>query len=270
LLDGWLHAPVVFWVLALAALLTAFYTTRQIIMTFFGEARTAAAAHAHETAWTMTTPLIILSFFAIVAGWINIPPDFPLFGPIASAFHVDFWFKHMVGGALIEAPAANEFNIVPFSTSLIVALGGILLGWLVYRNAYKKADDRDPMMFLGPVYTFLQKKYMVDEFYHFVFVRSSQWISETLTYKWIDKGVIDGILHTIGRVAYFLGHIFKDDVEKYAIDEPPIKLAEATQWLGKSFRVIQTGRIQNYLIVGVLSALLFGLVYYLRVTGVLP
>jgi len=270
LLDGWLHAPAVFWMLAIAALLTAFYTTRQIIMTFYGKPRTGAAAHAHESAWTMTTPLIILSFFAIVAGWINIPSEFPVFGAIAQALHVDFWFKNFVGGALIEAPETNPFQWVPLITSLTVALGGILIGWLVYRNAYEKATDRDPMMFLGPVYTFLQNKYYIDELYQAVFVRSSQWISETLTYRWIDKGLIDGILHTIARVAYYLGHVFKDDFEKPVIDQPPLWLADATQWLGKSFRVIQTGRIQNYLIVGVLSALLFGLVYYLRLTGVLP
>ncbi len=47
---------VVFGTLALAALLTAFYTMRQITLTFLGEPRTEAAEHAHETPWTMTFP----------------------------------------------------------------------------------------------------------------------------------------------------------------------------------------------------------------------
>ena len=59
---------VVFVVLALAALLTAFYTARQITMTFFGKPRTAAAAHASEHdsifAW-MTIPLMVLAVFAV-------------------------------------------------------------------------------------------------------------------------------------------------------------------------------------------------------------
>ncbi len=42
------HAPLVFVILALAALLTAFYTMRQITLTFLGEPRTKAAEHAHE------------------------------------------------------------------------------------------------------------------------------------------------------------------------------------------------------------------------------
>jgi NADH-quinone oxidoreductase subunit L len=273
LLDGWLHAPVVFWVLALAALLTAFYTTRQIIMVFYGKPRTDSAAHASESVWTMTTPLVILSFFAITAGWINIPGEMPVFGPIAHALGIDHWFGHFVQGALLVEEGAEHaaavFEPVPLITSLIVALGGILLGYLVYRNAWKTADDKDPMAFLGPIYTFLQRKWLIDELYDAVFVKTSQWFSEVVTYKWIDKGIIDGILHAIGRIAYYLGHIFKDYFEKNVIDEPPNRLAEGTQWIARSFRVIQTGRIQNYLVVGALSVLLIGLVYALTLSGLL-
>ena len=53
--------------LALAALLTAFYTMRQITLTFLGEPRTKAAEHARETPWTMTLPLVVLAIFAIGA-----------------------------------------------------------------------------------------------------------------------------------------------------------------------------------------------------------
>jgi NADH-quinone oxidoreductase subunit L len=274
LLDGWLHAQPVFWMLAIAALLTAFYTTRQIIMVFYGKPRTESAAHASESAWTMTTPLVILSFFAITAGWMNIPTELPVLGPLAHSLGIDHWFGHLVQGALLVEEEAEHavatFEIVPLITSLVVALGGILIGWLVYRNAWQKADDKDPMQFLGPIYTFLQRKYMIDELYNAIFVKTSQWISEVLAYQWIDKGIIDGILHTIARVTYFLGSIFKDQFEKKVINDPPDYLADATQWVARSFRVIQTGRIQNYLVVGALSVLLIGLVYALRLSGLLP
>ena len=42
------HAAV-FWTLAVAAFLTAFYTMRQITLTFLGEPRTEAASHARRT-----------------------------------------------------------------------------------------------------------------------------------------------------------------------------------------------------------------------------
>jgi NADH-quinone oxidoreductase subunit L len=50
---------VVFLTLAVAAFLTAFYTMRQISLTFLGKPRTAAAEHASESKWTMTFPLVL-------------------------------------------------------------------------------------------------------------------------------------------------------------------------------------------------------------------
>jgi NADH-quinone oxidoreductase subunit L len=65
LADAWFHgiegdtlAMVVFWVLAVAALLTAFYTMRQISLTFLGKPRTPLAEPAHESNWFMTITLI--------------------------------------------------------------------------------------------------------------------------------------------------------------------------------------------------------------------
>ena len=81
--DAWLFgsqgdpkAMFVFIMLAIAAFLTAFYTMRQISLTFLGEPRTPLAEHAHESNRFMTTPLIILAFFAVTAGWVGIPNDF--------------------------------------------------------------------------------------------------------------------------------------------------------------------------------------------------
>jgi NADH-quinone oxidoreductase subunit L len=163
-----------------------------------------------------------------------------------------------------EASEAAAFQPVPLLTSIVVALGGIALGYLVYRNAYKTADDKDPMEFLGPVHTFLQNKYYLDELYHNLFVRPAQWFSETVTYKFLDKGLIDGTLHTIGSIAVWLGNTFKK-TEKYTIDNPPIYLSDGFKWVGRSFRVIQTGRVQNYLLIGMLIAVLFGAVYVYQI-----
>ena len=74
-----------------------FYTMRQITLTFLGEPRTKEAEHAQETPWTMTTPLVVLAFFAIVYGWVGIPEHFPLLGGI-----VPNWFHEFVGSTLVE------------------------------------------------------------------------------------------------------------------------------------------------------------------------
>ena len=49
-----LDHKVIFWILAIAAFLTAFYTMRQIGLTFLGQPRSEGAEHAPESVWQMT------------------------------------------------------------------------------------------------------------------------------------------------------------------------------------------------------------------------
>ncbi len=90
----------VFITLAVAAFLTAFYTMRQITLTFLGNPRTEAAENAQETHWTMTVPLVVLSIFAIGYGWVGIPEGFPVIGGL-----IPNWFHEFVGSTLAEMPA---------------------------------------------------------------------------------------------------------------------------------------------------------------------
>ena len=120
LADAFAHNIWVFIVLALAALLTAFYTMRQITLTFLGEPRTEAAEHAQETPWTMTVPLVVLAVFSVTAGWVGIPEHFPLIGGL-----LPNWFHEFVGGTLLEH--------TPHSISYLAAahLAGCGVGWPV-------------------------------------------------------------------------------------------------------------------------------------------
>jgi NADH-quinone oxidoreductase subunit L len=59
----------VFGVLALTAVLTAFYMIRLWKITFFGEARSDDAKHAHESGLVMTLPLIILAILSVAGGY---------------------------------------------------------------------------------------------------------------------------------------------------------------------------------------------------------
>ena len=101
LADAWANGHnIVFIVLAFSALLTAFYTMRQILMTFFGKPRTAAAAHAneHDSIFTwMTIPLMVLAVCAVAVGWVGIPTTFPVLGNFSTNP-----LEHYIGG-LAEA-----------------------------------------------------------------------------------------------------------------------------------------------------------------------
>jgi len=238
----------VFITLALAAFLTAFYTMRQITLTFLGDARTKAAEHAHESVWTMTLPLIVLSFFAIAAGWVGIPEGFPAIGGL-----IPNWFHEFISGSLLEHPQAIAFNPVPLLVSIGVALGGLLLGWLVYRRVPTGGEDpvKKP---LGPIYSVLRNKYYFDELYSAVIVRPAYWIAETVVYRWIDRGVIDGFLHGVARATLRIGDFLRNSIDLPIVNGAGDFVGEGVKKTGKTFRVIQTGRVQEYLIIGMVFA----------------
>jgi NADH-quinone oxidoreductase subunit L len=249
---------VVFATLAIAALMTAFYTMRQITLTFLGEPRTKEAEHASETPWTMTAPLVILSIFAVGYGWVGIPEHFPGLGGL-----LPNWFHGFVGATLLEEPKALAFNIWPLLTSLVVALGGLTLGWLVYRNV--KAGQRDPLeQPLGAIYPYLKNKWYFDELYAQYIVKPFTWVCEVFT-PWMDRSVIDGILHSVARLALFIGHILRNYFDKPVINELIGDGTAEVFWRGQNIRFIQTGRIQSYLIgsVGVLIVIAALLYYFL-------
>jgi NADH-quinone oxidoreductase subunit L len=246
----------VFVTLGLAAFLTAFYTMRQITLTFLGEARTKAAEHASEPAWTMTIALIVLSVFAIGYGWAGIPEDFPLLGGI-----MPNWFHEFVGGTLAEVPRAVIFSAVPLITSIVVTLGGLLLGWLAYRRVEK--PDQDFLQI--PV---LKNKWYFDEIYNFLFVKPAAWVAEQFTWLFMDRKIIDGLLHSVARFSLFLGHFFRNKIDLPVINQfvgdGTGNVVKASGW---GLRKIQAGRVQYYMIASMVILVIFALLYFLFTGG---
>ena len=239
----------VFIVLALAAFLTAFYTMRQITLTFFGEARSQAAKHASETTWTMTLPLVVLAVFAVGVGWAGMPAWFT--GGI-----VPDWFHEFVGGTLAQVPETVTFNWIPVATSLVVALGGLFCGWLAYRKVSVPSEDRLQI-------PLLKNKYYFDEIYAFLFVRPAKWIAEKFTSEYMDQVVIDGVLHNLARFSLFLGHAFRNYFDKPVINEFVGDGAGKTvRASGFGLRKIQAGRVQYYMIVAIVILVIFAFLFY--------
>lgn len=242
----------VFATLAFSAFLTAFYTMRQITLTFLGTPRTDAAAHAHESVPTMTLPLVVLSVFAVGIGWVGIPEGFPGFGGL-----LPNWFHHFLGSMLGELPESG-FSPIPLLTSLVVALGGLAAGWAAYRNVRNPARDALQI----PV---LKHKWYVDEIYSALLLRPSVWISETLVYQLLDKGLIDGLLHLFGKGTAAIGSSLRNIIDKPVINgligDGTANVVRAT---GMNLRPMQTGRIQQYMVVSLLVVLaVAGLAYFL-------
>ncbi|MHC1740549.1 MAG: NADH-quinone oxidoreductase subunit L [Anaerolineaceae bacterium] len=241
---------VIFWVLVAAAFLTAFYTMRQITLTFLGKARTESSHHAQESARSMVVPLIILAVFAIGLGWIGIPLAFPVIGGI-----LPDWLAGFLGGKGEESLS----SYLPIIMSVSVSLTGLLLGWLVYRK--QSSIEKDPLSISEKVYAFIQRGYDFDRLYAFLFVRPAKWLSEVFTSQWVDKGVIDGFLHVIGRGALGLGRVVRKGIDVPLINGGADLTGKGIQSTGGELRKIQTGQVQQYMVMsifalGIVAALL--------------
>ncbi len=238
----------VFWTLALAAFLTAFYTMRQIGLTFLGRPRTEGASHAPESVASMTTPLILISFFAIAAGWVGIPASFPVLGGI-----IPNWIEHFLEPYMEYMhlhPHHPSFHIMPLAVSLLVALGGLGAGYLVYGQGLKEGQTDPVARILGPIWWMWHRKYWIDELYHGTIVLFTMWLSRFLAL--FDRDwIVDWIVNGIGRLALRLGDL-TSDFDKFVVDGFVDGVGWISDQAGHIARMLQDGRVQTYLLFGML------------------
>ncbi len=255
---------IVFVTLAVSALLTAFYTARQITMTFLGKPRTEEAAHAHETGRTMTVPLMVLAFFAVAAGWIGIPHSFPGLGQVVPNL-IEGFLHPMLHGA--EAHAA-PVSYVPLLTSILVSLGGLALGYYAYRG-FTSTEQTDPVRRAagGGIWSLLQNSYFMDAFYNKVFIQPSRWLSEVFTYQWIDKKVIDNIIEGTAKLVWGVGVAVRRWIDMAVVNWFGDRVGDGVRGAGSGLRQVQTGRIQNYMLLAVLLVLVVGAVFFAIMPG---
>jgi NADH-quinone oxidoreductase subunit L len=182
-----------YWCCLLAALLTAFYSWRLLIMTFHGKPRADhhTMEHVHESPAVMTLPLVLLAIGAIFAGWV-------FRDQLIGEHWIAFW-----GSAIQIAPDNHvlaDMEDVPGIISILPTIMGVLgiaLAYLMYM-AIPSLPARLAGMF-GGVYRFLLNKWYFDELYDVVIVQPLIALSRTL---WTvgDTTIIDGIPNGIAAL----------------------------------------------------------------------
>ena len=105
-------SPALWVVGTLVAGMTAFYMTRMLLVTFYGESRMDphTEAHVHENPPVMTYPLIVLAVLAVLGGYVGIPANLQI-GPLATLHEsIDLlrWLEPVVGGHGEETDGDSE------------------------------------------------------------------------------------------------------------------------------------------------------------------
>jgi NADH-quinone oxidoreductase subunit L len=219
----------------LTAILTAFYMTRAVLLTFFGDYR--GTAHAHESPAVMTGPLVVLAGFSVVAGFLN-----------ATAFDVHLFGEWVHFG---EA-GAEAFNYGFAAVSVLGAVAGIVVGFRLYR----RWRERDPLRALGPGYTLLERKYYLDDIYLRGVVRPVQYPVAAGVY-WTNQRILDGIVNGAAWLTRKLGAFTYDILDQRFVDGAVNGVGQVTRKSGGLLKYIQSGNVQRYavfLFVGVAIA----------------
>ena len=142
----------------------------------------------------MLIPLFVLAALSVAGGYLGIPH---VLGAPHSAFHWDV-----------------------AATSIAVAGDGLVLAWLIYKRQAVSAQQI--VQALALPYSFLQRRYWIDELY--------AWYVATVQQKVIA-----------GLCAW---------VERYVIIGAAVNgTARLTRGAGQLLRLCQTGRVQTYVLV---------------------
>ncbi|WP_030226559.1 NADH-quinone oxidoreductase subunit L [Actinoalloteichus caeruleus] len=175
---------------ALGAALTAFYMTRLMLMTFFGEKRWKGQKsadgreyHPHESPASMTVPMIVLAFGSVFGGVLLYSGD-RLLG----------WLEPSLGAVAHAEGGALPHSVIPF---LVVGLSavGVLLAWLLV--------GRRPVPATAPAQVSFPVRAARADLYgnalnETLFARPGTWLTRALVY--VDNRGVDGLVNGIAAL----------------------------------------------------------------------
>ncbi|MDB9865199.1 NADH-quinone oxidoreductase subunit L [Candidatus Thioglobus sp.] len=196
---GWVYFAVV-----LGVFITAFYSLRLLLLVFHGESRldSHTEEHVHETAPSITVPLILLAIPSVLIGYFTIEPM--LFGGwLENGIFIDS--SHLAVSKL-EDHFHSAFSLITHSVMTLpfwMMVGGGLTAWVfcIYRTDWA---DLIQSKFKRINYV-LNSLYGFDRFNEIVFVRGSLKIGNLL-WKISDMAIIDQLLvNGSARFARYVG-----------------------------------------------------------------
>ncbi|RZU19733.1 NADH dehydrogenase subunit L [Kribbella rubisoli] len=167
----------------LGAGITAFYMTRLMMMTFFGEKRWEEDVHPHESPKVMTGALVVLAILSLVGG---------------ALYFVGHWIVKWL--TPVTGFEEAELPISDVAMSLII-LAVVLVGAGVGVMLFRRDIPRTAPVRVSPVTTFARRDLYGDALNEALFMRPGQYLTRTLV--WLDNRGVDGLVN--GLAALFGG-----------------------------------------------------------------
>jgi NADH-quinone oxidoreductase subunit L len=200
-LENTFAAHPALWVVGIVtAALTAYYMSRLTGLAFFGKDRWAkevaidattdmpgshhaggAIAEPHESKWLMTVPLIILSFFAALAGVMAIS---------GSRFSLANWVDPVFGGNLYDDHLSSSSIWILSTVDAVIAVAGVYVGLRLWTSRAERPALEG---------AFLRGAWYVNELYDSVFGRPSERLAAFCA-EVVDPKVIDGAVTGVAAV----------------------------------------------------------------------
>ncbi|MFC7220284.1 NADH-quinone oxidoreductase subunit L [Streptomyces polyrhachis] len=197
----------------LGAGITAFYMTRMMLMTFFGEKRWEAlnaeagegekAFHPHESPMVMVVPMAVLAVGSVFAGWFfHLGDRFTgWLSPVT-----DFEHGHLPDGLSVGLITAMVL------TSMVLGVG---LAYLMYGlRAVPAVAPRGSLLTRAARRDLLQ-----DDLNHVALVKPGEYLTRGLVY--VDNKVVDGVVNTtaasVGGLSGRLRRVQNGFVRSYAV-----------------------------------------------------
>jgi NADH-quinone oxidoreductase subunit L len=246
--HGWTVSHWPFYLGVTAALLTAFYMTRQVLLVFYGSFRGQeleishgkdkaghSASPAHESPRSMTLPLVVLAVFAVILGFLG-TPAWP-------------WFQSFLESRAVNAQAGHLFAPEVLSLmglSAVIVFAGIGTAYYFYgRKAPASAEQPDPLEAIRPdIYWLLKRKYLVDELYEGSVIRLNAWFARAS--DWLDRWVWGGAVQLVSYLVQGLAWVnrFADEIlVNGGFDLVCARLRSGGGWFSR----FQDGQVQGYL-----------------------
>ena len=224
-----------------AVVLTAFYMTRLVAEVFFGQPRSHAAEHAHESSATMTVPLVLLAVATIALSLLAWPTP---------------WLAQKLD-PLAHTEAAHGHGLMLLSIALVgVGLG--LGAWIYLRKPRTSADAADPLESAAPsAFDALARRLGFDELYAATFGRLFFALAKLADA--FDRLVWGGVVRAVAALGRWIG-VVNQEAEDNVLNAGFDSGSETLRTGGRAYSATQTGDAHGYLLTMAVAFVLLVLV----------